>query len=161
MTTEEAKKIFICDTNVLIRFSVWVPITLNGFFWSALEKALEDGKWTLLDVVVNEIKYEGDLKKWCKQQEKKGLVKKISSDDRNRAVEINNTYKMIDEITKKSTVDTYLVAYAEKNKLVVFSEESPRVNNTQLYKIPDVCSELKIERTRKPEVFLKAIGFKN
>ena len=87
------------------------------------------------------------------------MVKKICDDDKYRAIEINNQYKMIDEITHKSTVDTYLIAYAEINNLGIFSRESPRTKFTDLYKIPDVCDELKIERIKQPIVFLKKIGF--
>jgi len=161
MTAPHEKRIFLLDTNILINFSVWMPITLNRVFWQKLEEALQSGAWILLDVVVGEVKYDEDLKKWCSGQVKKGLVKSISDENRNRAVEINNTYKMIDETTQKSTVDTYLIAYAEEHKLVVFSRESQRFNNTDLYKIPDVCDLLKIKNIKKPKAFLEDIGFKN
>ncbi|MDP3043502.1 MAG: DUF4411 family protein [bacterium] len=151
---------FLVDTNVLIGFSLWTPIPLNGGFWNKLEEALGDGKWVLLDVVVKEIKYNPDLVKWCEKQKNNGLVKKICDDDKYRAIEINSQYKMIDEVTQKSTVDTYLIAYAEANNLGIFSRESPRSNSTDLYKIPDVCDELKIERIKQPMIFLKKIGFK-
>ena len=151
---------YLVDTNVLIGFSLWTPILLNGGFWEKLEKSLEDGKWVLLDVVIKEIKYNPELVRWCKKQEKKGLVQKICEDNKYRAIEINNRYKMIDEVTQKSTVDTYLIAYAEANNLGIFSRESPRANPADLYKIPDVCKELNISRIKQPMVFLKSIGFK-
>ena len=151
---------FLVDTNVLIGFSLWIPIPLNGGFWNKLEEALKNDKWVLVDVVVKEIKYNSDLEKWCKKQENKGLVKKICDDNKYKAIKINNQYKMIDEVTHKSTVDTYLIAYAEANNLGIFSRESPRANSTDLYKIPDVCDKLKIERIKQPMVFFKKIGFK-
>ena len=114
----------------------------------------------LLDAVVREIKYNSELEKWCKEQGKAGLVKNITDVNKARAVEINNQYKMIDETTQKSTVDTYLIAYAEANSLVVFSREGPKGNGDVLYKIPDVCDKLKIKRIRKPEDFMVAIGYK-
>ena len=145
----------------MIGFSLWLPITLHGVFWAKFAESLAKGEWILLDVVVKEIKYNPDLQKWCKEQEKKGLVKAIDDTHRDRGVEINNSNKMIDAATGKSTVDTYIIAYAEANKLVLFSRESPMKPGDALYKIPDVCSILKVDRIAKPQIFLEAIGFKN
>lgn len=161
MNSVAIKRKYLLDTNVLIELSLWIPISLNKVFWSMLEKALQAGDWVLLDVVVGEIKYNDELIKWCKSQNGKGLVKSLDIKNRERAIEINNAYKMIDDITQNSTVDTYLVAYAEANNLVLFSRESERDNGTKLYKIPDVCKILKINFIRKPRVFLGAIDFKN
>lgn len=85
----------------------------------------------------------------------------LATTTKDRGIEINNTYKMIDETTQKSTVDTYLIAYAEENELVVFSREAFRTSNEELYKIPDVCRVLDIQIIRKPIRFLEAIGFRN
>lgn len=162
MNASEDKKIYILDTNALIQFSVWLPIYLNKNFWAKLEEALEKREWVLLDVMVDEIKYGNDgLKKWCEEQKKKGLIQSITDMHRNRAAEINNTYKMIDGTTGKSTGDTYLVAYAETNKLTVFSREAPRKDSNDLYKIPDVCRALNIGLIYKPKEFLEDIGYKN
>jgi hypothetical protein len=155
------RKIYVLDTNVLIGLSLWLPISLNGAFWERLGESLENGDWVLLDAVVGEIKYNQDLIKWCKDQQKKGLVSIVTDDHKNRGVEINNLYKMIDDVTQKSTVDTYLVAYAEEKGFAVFSRESPRENSTKLYKIPDVCTILKIQRINKPEKFMQEIGYTN
>ena len=155
------KKIYLLDTNVLIDFALWVPIPLNSVFWSKLAESLKNGDWVLLDVVVDEIMYMPDLKKWCAEQKRLGLVKVVTDDNKNRAIEINNQYTMIDSATLKSTGDTYLIAYAEANRLTIFSRESPRKNQQALFKIPDVCSAMKIDRISKPQVFLQALGFKN
>lgn len=154
-------KVYLLDTNVLIGFSLWLPIKLNAVFWSKLTEALRNRKWILLDVVVKEIKYNEDLQKWCKEREREGLIKKITDDHRDRGVEINNLYPMIDQISQKSTVDTYLIAYAEANNLAVFSRESFRKNPADLYKIPDVCRILQVARIAKPEIFINEIGYKN
>lgn len=161
MVNNPTKIKYLLDTNVLIGFSLWKPISLklNDVFWLEFSNALEKDKWVLLDVVAKEVKFDKDLIKWCKEQTKKGLVKKIDDVNRNRAVEINNQYNMIDQSTYKSTVDTYLIAYAEANNLGIFSRESPRIKPTDLYKIPDVCQALSISRINKPKVFLKEIGF--
>lgn len=162
MSALEDTEKYVLDTNTLIGFSVWIPIDLNKTFWEKLGESLQKGDWILLDVVVDEIKYENDgLKKWCDAQKKKGLQRNITDIHRNRAVEINNTYKMIDEATGKSTVDTYLIAYAEENKLTVLSRESYRENSTDLYKVPDVCKKLNIRSIKRPKEFLQAIGFRN
>jgi len=40
--TPSTKK-YVMDTNALIGFSIWNPITLNRNFWDSLEQALVDG----------------------------------------------------------------------------------------------------------------------
>jgi len=162
MSTQQDKNVYILDTNTLIGFSIWIPIDLNKNFWKKLEESLSEEKWILLDVVANEIKKENDgLKKWCVKQKERGLQKNIGDNHRNRAVEINNTWKMIDDTTGKSTTDTYVIAYAEDKQLAVFSREHPRTNDTELFKIPDVCKQLNIPIIFRPKEFLIAIGFNN
>jgi hypothetical protein len=153
-------KIYVLDANILFELSLWLPIDLNKVFWDKLDEALKTGKCILLDVVFGEIKYENDgLKKWC--EARKSLIRSIDDSHRTRAAEINNKYKMIDETAQRSTVDTYLIAYAEANKLVVFSREGRRKNNTDLYKIPDVCGALHVQVLRVPREFFEEIGYKN
>jgi predicted nucleic acid-binding protein len=158
--TAPTRPIFVLDTNVLIDLNFWLPISLHGFFWAKFQESLARGEWVLLDVVVNEVRY-GEIKKWCVDQKRAGSVRSITDDNRNRAVEINDMYKMIDDVTGNSTVDPYIVAYAEANKITIFTREGPRMDDTKLYKIPDVCDKLGISYTRVPKDFLDAIGFKN
>lgn len=159
--SETPKKRFIIDTNMLIGFSFWIPISLNNFFWTKFSEYLKNAEWILLDVVANEITHKGELQNWCKEQKRIGTICPLADEHKNRGVDINNTYKMIDETTLRSTVDTYVIAYAEANKLTVLSREANRKNSTELYKIPDVCSALKIECVRNPKPFLEAMGFSN
>ena len=163
MVNNPGKNKYLLDSNILIGFSLWKPMSLqlNNSFWIQFSESLGRGDWILLDVVVNEVNngYDSELKKWCKQQTTNNYIQKISSDNRNRGIDINNAYPMIDQYSQKSTVDTYLVAYAEENNLGIFSREAPRRNSNDLYKIPDVCDILKIKRLRKPKAFLKEIGF--
>ena len=162
MNADSEGKVYLLDANVLFDLSLWLPIALNKNFWSKLEEALQNGTWVLLDAIVNEIKYDNDgLKKWCEEQKKKGLMQSIDDSHKNRAVEINNKYKMIDETTQRSTVDTYLIAYAEAHGLVVLSREGYRKKPEDLYKIPDVCKILNIKITRRPREFFEVIGYRN
>lgn len=151
------KKIYVLDTNILIEFFRWHPPKFSIDFWDKIEKLLENGRWILLDVVADELKR--DLSGWAKKQKRKDLLVKIDDNARNRAAEINNQYKMIDEVSGKSEADTYIVAYAEINNLAIFTREGLRKDENDLYKIPDVCRELDIEYTRYPKVFMNKIGF--
>lgn len=159
MSQESKKTLYILDTNVLVGLEFWRPISLEENFWNKLEEALRDEKWVLVDVIVNEIKYSGDLQEWCKKQKDNGLVKKISDDNKERAVKINNDYPMIDEVSQNSKIDTYIIAYAEENNLGIFSREAFRKNQDELYKIPDVCQRLNIKSIRRPIKFFEEIGF--
>jgi len=152
---------YVLDTNILIKFSKWIPIEINTFFWKKMEEALFLRKWVLLDVVVDEVKREGLLFQWCKKQKENSFLTKISDENRNRAVVINSLYNMIDQSTGKSIVDTYIIAYAEENGLGVFSDEMFKAKDENLNKIPDVCKQLKIKNIRKPIKFLNNIGFRN
>jgi hypothetical protein len=160
MVAVPVKTIYLLDTNVLIGLSLWKPMSLrlNDIFWASFTKALEQGDWILLDVVINEVKFDTELLAWCKEQKKNKLITELDDDSRARAVEINEVYPMIDQYTFKSEVDTFIIAYAEANSFGIFSRESPRVGSG-LYKIPDVCSILNIKRLSKPKAFLKEIGF--
>ena len=162
MNAPPEEKVYLLDANVLFDLSLWLPISLNKNFWAKLEEALQNGAWVLLDAVVDEIKYDNDgLKKWCEEQKKKGLMQSIDDSHKSRGVEINNQYKMIDETTQRSTVDTYLIACAEAHGLAVLSREGYRKNPNDLYKIPDVCKALNVKIVRKPREFFEAIGYRN
>ena len=67
---------------------------------------------------------------------------------------------MIDQNTFKSETDTYIIAYASNNNVGVFSAEMEKLPIEKLYKIPDVCKELKVAFTHIPKVFLESIGYK-
>ena len=161
MSSQKSTKVYVMDTNILIGFQMFAPIKFSKTFWDRLEVLLAEGKWVLLDVVVDEIKYNKDLMAWCKKQKDNGLVKLIEDEHRLGAVEINNKYKMIDEVTQKSEVDTYIIAYAQSNGFGVFTREGFKdpIDKDALYKIPDVCKALGIKWQRTPEYFLKDIGF--
>ncbi len=161
MNPSANKEVYLLDTNFMFDFARWIPIDLNKVFWAHLETSLENGEWVLLDVVVNEIRSKGPLKEWCEFQRRKGLVQPIADEHKNRGIDINNQYPMIDTTTGRSETDTYLLAYAEANKLTVVSRERQRDNDQELYKIPDVCGLLKISLIREPRPFLERIGFQN
>lgn len=163
MIVQPSKKIYVLDTNVLIDFAIWHPIPLSSVFWDCLAVNLDRKNWVLLDEVMWEIegKYQPVLAKWCRDAEAAGNVQKVSDINRNRGVEINKRYPIIDTKSNKSIVDTRLVAFAEEHGLIVFTREAHKENTTALNKIPDVCDALHIEWTREPEVFLNAMGYSN
>ena len=155
------KQKYVLDTNILINFGLFNPISYNKGFWDRLEALLDSGDWILLDVVVGEIKYNKDLIAWCKKQKDEGRVTSIEDVHRIRAIGINKQYKMIDAKTFKSEVDTFIIAYAEDKKLTIFTREGYKdpLDPNALYKIPDVCKLLKVRFERLPERFLENIGY--
>lgn len=158
---KENSIVYVLDANILMGFDTWMPIELNinKSFWNFLEEALKNKKWVLLDVVVNEVKYEGDLKEWCKKQKNSGHVSALSDGNRNRGIEINDKYPIIDETTRRSQTDPYIIAYAEENKLKVLSREGTKKQNEKLNKIPDVCRMVGVGCERNPLIFYKHIGY--
>lgn len=158
MNPHPIKKVYLLDTNILIEFSLWLPIDLYPSFWKNLAASLAKNEWVLLDEVVAEIKYNKPLEDWCKEQKQRGYITKVSDEDRERAIVINSTYKMIDAASKNSTADTYLLAHAEANQLTILSREGNRKKETDLFKIPDTCKELHIPQERKPRHFYEATG---
>lgn len=159
MNTDSGRPIYVVDTNPLIYLATWNPLEFKPEFWGLFEKALEDKKWVLLDVVVGEITHEGELKKWCKRQKDKGLVTVIDDEIRNLAVDINNKHKMINAETGNSDNDPFIVAFASKNGFGVFTRENHKTMEDGLFKIPDVCEVLKVPYTQSPRQFMKSIGF--
>lgn len=151
---------YVLDTNILINFAMWRPLSMCPEFWDRMSETLKEGKWILLDVVVDEIKYDDDLIEWCKKQKNNALITILPDECRERAVEINNRHPMIDEVTAKSTVDTFIVSFAELNKLYIFTRESFKDSNKidALHKIPDVCKLLHIKYERVPKRFLQNIA---
>jgi Domain of unknown function (DUF4411) len=156
-----AKKIYVLDTNVLIDFAIWHPISLSKVFWECFALNLDKGNWILVDEVVWEIKskYQPELAQWCKDAEMAGRVRKISDDNRNRGLAINKLHPIINTASNKSIVDTYLIAFAEENSLTIFTREARKDIGAPLNKIPNVCDALKVDYIREPEVFLNAIGY--
>ena len=159
MNSEAKQPVYVVDTNVLIGFSTWNPLEFKSEFWSKFEKALEDKKWVLLDVIVDEIIYDSELKRWCKRQRDSGLVTVIDDEIKNLATEINNKYKMINTETGNSSVDPFVVAFASKNGFGICTREIYKTNGESLFKIPDVCDILKIPCIKNPTRFMKSIGF--
>jgi hypothetical protein len=152
---------YVMDTSMLVGFSRWIPISLNKSFWDKLELSLQEGKWILLDIVVNEVRGNKPLEDWCRRQKANSRVSNINDDDKNGGIKINNDYPMIDQITFKSETDTYIIAYALNNKIGVFSAEMQKLPNEKLYKIPDVCRELNVRFTHIPKEFLLSVDYRN
>jgi hypothetical protein len=148
-------KRIVIDTNVLIGFELWIPREYNKPFWNELKNKIREKKVIILDVVVSEVKYVSQLILWLNELKVEKLVTIVSSEEKRRALDINNLYPMIDQTTKNSEVDTYIIAHAEKFGHTIFSRESRRDDNSKLYKIPDVCDELGIKVFSKPRRIFK------
>lgn len=159
MNQGEQNRIFVLDTNILIEMNRWVPLGLCPEFWHLLAQGLEDKKWVLLDIVVNEVGSPRPLVDWCKKQKDAGYVIEIEDKHRQRGVEINSLHKMIDETSGKSETDTYLIAFAEMTNTVILSREGPKKPSETLFKIPDVCGKLNVSCSREPAEFYRQIGF--
>jgi hypothetical protein len=152
--------VYIVDANFLINFHKWMPRSVFPAFWQELERTLQEGKWILLDVVVAEVNREGPMKQWCNKQKQAGLVMKVTDADKLEAAQINGQYPMIDANSGRSTTDTYIIAHAKANGYGIVSDESPRVREGDLHKIPDVCDALKIPRRKRADVFYREMGIK-
>ena len=153
---------YVIDTSILIDFSIFVPESFHPRFWKELENKIISGEIILLDVVVNEIKYRKDLKKWVTNPARKSRMITIDTAVRDRGTQINNIYNIITTSpggNQKSVADVYIIAYADIHGCGVFSRESGRRLPTDPMKIPDVCQRLSIPYVRKPEVALKNINF--
>jgi hypothetical protein len=151
---------YVIDANVLIDLALWYPFGCSDGFWSQLETVLQQKKFILLDVIVDEVKYSGPLLDWLKKQKKNGLVITMDDSVKEKAIEINNQYKIIDENTGNSQGDAYLIAFALLNNLSIFTREGHRKNEDDLYKIPDACEKLGIKYIRRPKLFFSNIGYK-
>ena len=150
-------KPIIIDTNILIGFELWMPRRVHSIFWDNLEQKISEGSIILLDVVMDETR--GDLKKWCNDQIKqKGYLTSISNQDRQRGYEINNTYPIVDNVAMKSVVDTFIIAFAERNQFMICSRESRKRPDETLHKIPDVCDALNIDIISKPSGLYSRTG---
>ncbi len=153
--------IYIMDSNTLIGFHLWNPIglSISKPFWDKLEKALQDGKWILSEVVFDEITHPRELKDWCKKQKNASLVTPLTSKDKLDALTINITYPMVDPISFNSSGDPLIIAQAKNNGYGIFTREFPMKQGDTRYKIPDTCNALGVKLVARPEVFLRGIGF--
>src|SRR3972149_1807165 len=117
------KEVYVLDTSFLIDLALWLPIPLHSKFWIFLVDSLKRKEWILLSNVVAEIRSRGDLKAWCETQQRNGLTVPIETKHKDRGIEINNLYPMIDLSTGKSENDTYILAFAGIAKKTVVSRE--------------------------------------
>ena len=147
---------YVIDTNILISFRIFTPMNIHKTFWNRMTDAVKQGKLIFIQDVAEECK-DPFLKLWLKTVS--NSVTRIDDNLRNRAIEINNQYPMIDRTstTIKSQADPVIIAFAEKNKDIVFSHEKNRKKDDDLYKIPDVCEILKIRCVRWPDKVLPKI----
>ena len=149
----------VLDTNFLIKFNEWLPQKLYPDFWQQLEDSLIAGKWLLLDVVVKEVHgKKSPLCRWLKRQSDNNRVSIVSDEEKIRGMVINNSYQVMDDVSRKSETDLYIISYAEKNKLAVVTYERKKNPDELLNKIPDVCDKMRIKCFRRPLQFYERIG---
>ena len=97
---------------------------------------------------------------------KKGVKKyvvKLDSETKNRAIEIENKYKIITRGKNglvKSKADPRIIAYAEKESASVYTREGNRKTKDEAMKIPDVCKKLNVNYERSTKKVLKELKFK-
>ena len=148
---------YIIDTNILINFRIFTPIKFHKTFWKQLEECVNNDEIIILQDVADECK-DSELSTWIKRKK----IEPVSHDIRNRANEINKQYPMITEIAQqmKSEADPVIIAFAEKNRYAVFTQEAPSKPGGGVYKIPDVCHKLGITCERWPNNVFTKIKFK-
>ena len=153
----QSKKSYVIDTNILINFRIFTPMSIHITFWKQLSEAVTNKTIVIIRDVADECK-DREIEPWVNRQE----VTEISDDIRERAIEINNKYLLITEEDgiKKSKADPVIIAYAEKNQSVVFTQEAKRKSNSDPMKIPDVCNALSIRCERWPDKVFEDINFR-
>ena len=150
------RKPYIIDTNILINFRIFTPMSVHVTFWKQFNEAVENGTIIIIREVADECK-DSEINEWVKSQ------RIIETDDvQKRAIEIDDKYHLITqkEGITKSAADPVIIAYAEKNNGIVFTREAKRKLDDTPMKIPDVCEALSIKYQRWPDQFFKNIKFK-
>ena len=103
-----------------------------------------------------------DIKRWVGGKDVKRHIVKTDNDVKVRAEEIEKEYKLIIAIAGiiKSSADSIIIAYAQKNNAGVFTQErNKRAGETQ-NKIPDVCEALGVLCKRWPKEVWGDLGLK-
>lgn len=156
-------KKYVLDTNILINLKVFLPPSKFGLFYKKLFITIESKKVILLDCVYEELKrgQNKELNSFLADCKNNGLIENTTSLIE-KSVEINDKYKMIDEISKKSQADPVILAYCNQDNInnILLTREGYKKLSDELYKIPDVCKELNIKYDRKMNNFYEHIDYK-
>ena len=152
---------YVIDANILISFHIFTPEHYHRNFWNELERQIAGGHIIILDEIANECKNQA-LKNWLTALKKQGLITAVNAEIRQLALQLNKKHKMITTDAAgriKSQADIYLLAYAQKHNLSVFSYEGKRRNPQEPPKIPDVCTAEGIHYERIPSPVMRQLGF--
>ena len=152
---------YVIDANILISFHIFTPGAYHQKFWNELERQVAAGNITVLEEIANECK-DPFLQTWLAGLKQKGLITKVNNDVRQRALQLNAKHQIvtIDSTGRiKSQADTYLLAYAQKHNLSIFTYESSRRNPQDPPKIPDVCQAEGINYQRFPFPVMRQLAF--
>ena len=155
---------YLIDANILISLDIFTPREYHLDFWAGLKEQIAKGNIILLDVIYDECK-SPHLKKWLDKEIKAaGLITPVSTDIKNKGLALNKKYGIItkDAVGRiKSAADTYLIAYAKKNGLVIFTYESKRRDVQAPMKIPDVCDAQKVPYQRLTRHVMNVLKFRS
>lgn len=163
MNDANIKRKYILDTNILINLKVFLPPSRFKLFYKKLFIATVNIKVVLLDCVYEELKKGNnkELNSFLADCQNANLVEStvhlIAY-----SVEVNDKYKMIDEISKKSQADPIIIAYCNQDSInnVLLTREGYKKPSDELYKIPDVCTKMNIKCERSMNNFYEHIDYK-
>ncbi len=154
---------YVIDANILISFHIFTPGYYHQNFWNELERQVARGNIIILEEISNECKNQF-LRKWLNALKKKSLITTVNNEIRQIALQLNAKHKIITTDAAgriKSEADTYLLAYAQKHNLTVFTYEGNRRNPQDHPEIPDVCKAEGINYERMPSPVMRQLGFAN
>lgn len=156
---KSASNKFLIDTNAIITpYSSYYPFDFAPKFWEQMKTYIEDGSIVILDLVKNEIEKGNDkLSKWMKEINIANLIDHRDSKILDKYSEIltyiqtSNYYnsKALAEWSRNDVADPWLIAAGSVYGYIIITFERPvemDINNPSRHpKIPNVCSEFKVE----------------
>lgn len=144
----------VIDSNILINFKHFCPISIHEAFWFYLSQEVAKDKIIILDRIADELRVKSDsLCDWVNKQ------KITPVDERVKAIvlEIERDFSLVDY--ERSKADPYVIAYAKEHNCQVFSFEQKKRKGEKRDKMPDVCESLEVKYESYPENVFAQIGF--
>lgn len=159
---------YLLDANILIRAYRFVyPMDIMPSFWESLLAKAKDGRFALLDQIVDEILVKEDqLSEWLMIHRDKIAI--LDSYEPNVTVEYR---KIINDVMNDSqynrsaktafadSVDSWLITYAYANGYTIVTEEKYDPQIKRKVQIPNVCKKFGVRCINTIE-FLREVGIK-